>query len=544
MKWQLDLITTVTAIVFAIFCVAGVTHSEQHFKRKLIYISPNTSANSSAFCKVSKCYSLQNAVDNQSYFFSSNTLLKFIPGKFEITTNIGQLTVLNVINFSIVAHQEHEALIDSDQTVTFHCSRPDVTFGLTFVHSFNVFVENLNFSHCGAAPANSVKNEIETLLIRSDFRINYYFWAWTRNLTQCVTDAAQFPCLITLMSINSHFVEINRVTIKNSRGIGFLGFRNANLHIAHTLMSLNGVNCIIYLSWTMTNITYSNFTEGHQSSNIELASGVSIFTTTCTYMSKEIHLTDIRLYDNMALYGNIYLQKRSYDCDGHSKVVIKNLTSITSEQLLPVPGIVIEFSISYRYYSYNNIEIENGTFIGGCVNIIGWTWWGFYADVQFNLRLNKIKILDSNCPVAFTANITETLDLTEFEIRNSRGNIAYTCDALSLIHIVGGQFLGNKGTFIVNSGSISFENILFFNNTSSPKLNSILDVRNSSKIYFGGSISFMNNQGKLGGAISSHNSHLFFGNCGINYYLDGTFFFIGNKADNGGAISLTNKSTL
>ena len=471
--------------------------------------------------------------------------MEFIPGKFEITSNIGQLTIVNVSNFSIIVQHQYEALIDNNQTVTFHCSRPEISFGLTFVHSFNVFVGNLNFLYCSAKSAASVKNEIEILLVRNDFKINHYFWAWIGNLVHCETGTVRFPCLITLMSINSHFVEINQVTIKNSRGVGFLGFRNENLHITHTLMSHNGVNCIIYLSLIMTNITYSNFTDGHQSSNVGLASGLSIFTDAKTikssYELNEIHLIGIKFSDNMALCGNIYLQTVSYD--GISKMVIKNLTSIIGVQF-SLPGIVIEYYINYRYQSYNNIEIENGTFIGGCVNIIGWKKWGFDEDVQFSLRLNKIKILESNCPVAFTANITETLDLIEFEIHNSRGNIAYTCNVLSRIYIVGGQFIDNKGTFVVNSGSVNFENILFFNNIASPKHNSILDVRNSSTISFEGSIYFMKNKGKLGGAISSHNSQLFFGNRGIFSKKDGIFFFIGNKADNGGAISLTNKSTL
>ena len=381
----------------------------------------------------------------------------------------------------------------------------------------------------------SIKKHMKRLLLRTELEINHYFWAWIGNLTHC--ELLPFPCLVTLMSLNCQFVMINRVTINKSKGIGFLGLGNENQHIIHTLMSHSRVNCIIYLGVTMTNIIYSNFTNGNQSNIIGLASGLSIFTDATfksIYEANEIQLKHIRLSDNEARYGNIYLQIHSFD--GVSNVGIKNLTSTTSKQL-PLPGIVIYYHVDYRYQTYTRIEIEDGTFLGGCVNIVGWKKWGYDENVYFGISLRRIKILDNNCPVAFTANITERLSLDEFEVHNSKANIAYTSNVLSTIKFLGSKFIGNSGTFLINSGSVQFNNVLFLNNTASSEYDSILEVRNLSEIYFQESAYFINNKGKLGGAISSHNSRLFFKKNGMVY-------FTSNRADSGGAVCLTNKSSL
>ena len=102
------------------------------------------------------------------------------------------------------------------------------------------------------------------------------------------------------------------------------------------------------------------------------------------------------------------------------------------------------------------------------------------------------------------------MDEYEFEVHNSKGNIAYTTNVLSTFKCLGSKFIGNSGTFLINSGSVQFNNVLFLNNTRSPEYDSILEVRNLSEIYFQESAYFINNKGKLGGAISSHNSRLFF----------------------------------
>ena len=125
----------------------------------------------------------------------------------------------------------------------------------------------------------------------------------------------------------------------------------------------------------------------------------------------------------------------------------------------------------------------------------------------------------------------------EFEVHNSKANIAHNSNVLSTIKFSGSKFIGNSGTFLINSGSVQFNNVLFLNNTASSEHDSILEVRNLSEIYFQESAYFINNKGKLGGAISSHNSRLFFKKNGMVY-------FTSNRADSGGAVCLTNKSSL
>ena len=102
--------------------------SNPNFKR--FYVSPHGHAELSTVCKVNNCYSLQDVIDNQSYFFSSNAILELMAGKFEITESVGQLAIVDISNFSIIVH--HQSFSDNNQTATFYCSRPGATFGFTF----------------------------------------------------------------------------------------------------------------------------------------------------------------------------------------------------------------------------------------------------------------------------------------------------------------------------------------------------------------------------------------------------------------------------
>ena len=515
-----------------------------------LYIAPDHLVNPQRYsvpCNDNHCYSLQDVINNKSYFFSSNTTLEFMPGRFEVTERIGQFIIANISFFSMMRYPM--PWIDRNQTnAVIHC-KPGAMFGFTFVNCSNVIVANLSLSNCSAKLSNTITKEIRILLWRRHFEINQHFWAWIRNSTNCET--LHFPCLVTLISINSRLVQIDKVTIIQSMGIGLLGFANEDLEIVESLVAYNKFNCVIYLGFVMTNITGSQFIEGH-GNDIALASGLNIFSDASRTSSSnnlnlnEIWLTNVILRDNEAQYGNFYLGIRSWD--GHSNVTIKNLTSVVSKQVsIPLPGIVIDYSIYYEWSTYTNIQIDGGSFVGNCVNINGWKRWGSVDENNyFNLVLDHLNITGCKCPMALTVNNTERSSLHDIQITSSHNNIAYISNELSVIYFSNVKFSENHGTFLIDSGTVIFKNSTFFNNTAF-QYDSVLLLRNSSKVSFPQVSYFTKNRAHIGGAISVHNSQLCFK---IEAYSRKTLYgklqhyFTGNMANIGGAISLTGKSVL
>ena len=59
-------------------------------------------------CPIDQCYSLQDVIKNQTYFFDSNTTLDLMPVRYDITERLGQTVINDVSNFILKAH----ALID------------------------------------------------------------------------------------------------------------------------------------------------------------------------------------------------------------------------------------------------------------------------------------------------------------------------------------------------------------------------------------------------------------------------------------------------
>ena len=111
---------------------------------RTIYVT-SIGNNSQIRCRVDNCYSLQEIFNNQSRFFTSNTTLELLPGRYEITESVGQLVITNVSNFRI----ECIHCQDKVGNVTIDCLG-SATLGFTFVHCENVQISNLQFSHCSA----------------------------------------------------------------------------------------------------------------------------------------------------------------------------------------------------------------------------------------------------------------------------------------------------------------------------------------------------------------------------------------------------------
>jgi len=98
-----------------------------------LYITPNTST----ACPASPCYTIKQVINSPSEFFTSDTMLLFLSGIYEISAD-AQVARRDVSNL---------ALKGSGKGTTFHCM---ASFGLTFADITNLTISLLCFEFCGA----------------------------------------------------------------------------------------------------------------------------------------------------------------------------------------------------------------------------------------------------------------------------------------------------------------------------------------------------------------------------------------------------------
>ena len=85
-------------------------------------------------CPIDHCYSLQDVINNQSYFFDSYTVLELTPGRYDITERVGQLVIANISHFTLKG-----SLVESKPNITIDCQQ-NATFGLTFANIVDVAI--------------------------------------------------------------------------------------------------------------------------------------------------------------------------------------------------------------------------------------------------------------------------------------------------------------------------------------------------------------------------------------------------------------------
>ena len=178
---------------------------------KTIYVT-SFGNNMQIRCPVDNCYSLQEIFNNQSRFFTSNTTLELLPGRYEITESVGQLVITNVSNFTI----ECIHCQDKVGNVTIECLG-SATLGFTFVHCKNVQISNLQFSHC-SANLNLVANNT---VLMSD--VGYMFMQYLKlNFSSCELENHTL-CYSLFASFCNTEICLYRTTIQHSKGVGILG---------------------------------------------------------------------------------------------------------------------------------------------------------------------------------------------------------------------------------------------------------------------------------------------------------------------------------
>ena len=575
---------TITLFVTHLNAVSLSNSGWRHF-----YIAPSDSAWQER-CPTDHCYSLQDVIKNQSYFFESNTMLELIPGRYDITERVGQLVIANVSNFVLKGSLQINSTI-------IYCQQ-NATFGLTFANADDIVISDIQISHCCAKLTVNITTDATRVhdYVRSE--LDTHIKQWLGAYQGSCNAQNRFPCCATIASIDNRGVAIRQITVLHSKEVGVLVLRYTFLNISNSLLAYSGINCIIYVSNssanTVTTLTNNQIQFGKEHS-FNLASGVNIILVSISFLNNRfdsINMSNITLTSNGAPKGNVYLLVyRGRECANSANVQItitnNSITSTTAASGISMEYIILEriplsMCICQKYNIWPQCiqpgrvlttskdvvtyHIQNTYFEGSCVtvkNLVGTT------HMYFNIILNKVRIHKSLCPVALTlenvsssfdesaikpsihnGSITISRDVRQFQvyiqglvISSSRNNIMLlTAQDNKLVHVYPIQFLGNT-TLTDNQGSvvavrvgINLEGNVHISNNHAHNHESVFVIKYASAAFFQGDIVFINNRGMQGGAISAHSSKL---------YFQGRVQFISNVAQTvGGGISLTRGSKI
>ena len=461
-----------------------------------------------------QCYSLQDVFSNRSYFFRSNTSLRLLPGKYEISENIGDFTVTNVNNLTISGSSRLSWIRRdySNADASIHC-QPNVTFGFVFINCSNVVISNLSISHCSAKLGRNTIEAIYRIPQVRTFNLPY-IREWTNNMTSC--EVMALPCVANIVAIECTSIKLYRTVIFRAQGTAFLSTYNKNVKIEKVIFEYNQFNCIIVTLAAVNLITESRFKFGHKT-DIHLSSGLSILIPPEIDFLKyngeipEIHLASVELLNNDALFGNFYI----YNDGGINKLIILNVTSISDPSQSP-SGIIVD-----SYTTINYITMNDSYFEGNCVNLS-------CGDV-FYIIISNVTVNKSNCPFALTVSIDffcsydglvhfrcpEQFIMRNVNISESYHNTLYL-DYINMINISDSNFGGNEGTVLVSRSKVEFRRVLFCKNKAS-NYPSILFINDSSIVFLREKVTFSDNNGHKGGAMSVYNSQLSFENVTSNF---------------------------
>ena len=541
----------------------GQNSTDPEIQQRTIYVTPEDS------CPVDRCYRLEDVLRNSSYFFDSYTRLELLPGEYNIIEKVGQLVLVKVKNFTLKGLSPN---------VTIIC-QPGATWGLTIIKSVWVEISNVQIYNCSANLQLEGRNN--TILMAYNEQVGRYL---EYNLSSCDVNASKgYPaCHVYLSIFKDREVTIHQTGIFYSRGVGIFSINNKGLKISKTMLAYNQINCMHYIIiniWfntinTTLNMSHSQINFGQiKSYSLEFASGLNLFVHLNGH-THNISLTNITLTNNRGTHGNFYMSVKCVSTMVDMSILIRNISSIQTDTMIASPGMVIKYhiqlgtwdrtfnffeqwwsiinpSVFKSLFTYDNddtsnytqhgrvhIVLQNGYFKGSCVMIRDSNLM-LYFESSFRFEMNNIVTNESRCEAALSVVDSETIDflsLSNLLIINSHNNILSVNIPNSHFSesevILTGEthFLSNQGSISLLIGTIKFKDFVLISGNIAQEHESVFQVSDSSKVYFEGVITFVNNIGRQGGAISAYSSEL---------YFEGNVSFIGNSAaENGGAISL------
>ena len=242
-------------------------------------------------CPRGPCYTLTDVVQDSSQFFTSNTVIIFLPGYHQAKTTM-ELSVLikNVRNISMIGYNQ----TNSDSKSVIQCTG---SLGFAFINVTALKIAKLTFSFCGA--------EVLSNITIKEF-VNSYDYE-TKISSKQVSN-------VTFYFLQTVNVTISKVTISNSSGAGLLGINMLGLsNISHNIFNGNKPNCLIFFldnsftsdPPTVFNIVDSWITFGSRCKHthkqgyhkFKYATGLSIELTQTTY-NVHIYINNIKISAN------------------------------------------------------------------------------------------------------------------------------------------------------------------------------------------------------------------------------------------------------
>ena len=504
-----------------------------------------------------------------------------MPGRYDITEKVGQLEVVNVSRFILKGSQINLTMI--------HCQK-NATFGFTFANIDDIVVSDIQISHCCAQltanftiDATQVDNYTMHETVKSEIDASNRQWL---NAYQGSCNAQnRFPCCTTIATIDNGKISIYQTTVLHSRGVGILILRYASLNISDSILAYSSINCIIYISNnlenTMTTVSNNRMLIGREHS-FNLASGLNIISVSISLISirfDSINVNNNTFTSNSASKGNFYLLVyRGMECHNLASVKI-TIANNAIKTTVATSGITIEYIIldslplplllKQRYYDWlwpqciqpHTSEkeipvtyiIQNNYLEGSCVVVKDLLKRG---NKYLNIILTGVTINKSQCPVALklehidsfyskpvegsmynghVKKITNVehcqIYIQDLAISLSRNNIMlFTAqdEAHPVLFLGNISFTENQGSIIVVSAKLTLQGDVQISNNHVHDHESVFLIRDTSEISFQGDITFINNRGREGGALSIYSSDIKF---------QGDIIFINNTGRQGGALS-------
>jgi len=194
-----------------------------------LYVTPNTST----ACPASPCYTIRQVINSPSEFFTSDTVLLFLSGIYEISADT-QVAVRDVSNL---------ALKGSGEGTTFHCM---ASFGLTFADITNLTISLLCFEFCGAKLESHFMQEAKILLGTADIQLN-----------RSISVVLGFKEVATL--------SVSQVSVQMQNGYGLWGINlmgNSTIFRSRFTHSSGAGNFVLYFTdpWMTNNQSSSHVT--------------------------------------------------------------------------------------------------------------------------------------------------------------------------------------------------------------------------------------------------------------------------------------------
>ena len=505
-------------VLSCLFLLSWTVTAEQ------FYIIPSSRTR----CPRDPCYTLTDVIQDPSQYFTSNTVIKFLPGYHQTKTNSEPAVLIkNVRNISMIGYDP----TNSDLKSVIQCASGSL--GFAFINVTALKIAKLMFSFCGAEfPSNFTVNE--RFVYPQDFK------------TKLSTTQVSKSTLYFLQTINA---AISEVVITNSTGTGLLGINMLGLStISRTIFSGNRPNCLLIFLDIPTTLqiivpTVFNLVDLQITSESvqmekyfrhQYATGLSTKLAQTTYKVR-IYINNITNANTGTQSGrrsHLYITIENWMC--HCSVVqAKQIATFNTAGLHDVLRILLHYGNSSLHTSTCLSEEDYMVHISKS-HFVGTRLWvesnRKYCDAK--IKLQNITI--QNCTRLAALYIKRMLSIEVKDMRFTHNFIKGVVASNSNITLYGSNFFNyNVGNYIL----LTVKTVIYFHGNKKFVGNKAIQEWGgtifavNSTIVFQQHVELVENEGRACGVISLYRkSHLVF-------WEQSKVTFLRNHAEkNGGAI--------